>query len=62
MDRDGVINEDFGYVHLWDKFKFCTNVVKGLEILSSYDYKLIIITNQSGISRKNLFQKNNIMI
>ena len=56
MDRDGVINEDFGYVHLWNEFKFCANVIKGLEILRSYDYKLIIITNQSGISR-NLFSE-----
>ena len=52
LDRDGVINEDYGYVHKWENFKFCSDVIKGLRILKEYDYKLIIVTNQSGISRK----------
>ena len=57
LDRDGVINEDFGYINSWDRFKFCKKVIKGLKILSNYDYKFIIITNQSGISRKLFSEK-----
>ena len=51
LDRDGVINEDFGYVHLWQNFKFCDGVIDGMINLINLDFKLIIITNQSGIDR-----------
>ena len=26
LDRDGVINEDYGYVHSWDNFKFLDEI------------------------------------
>ena len=51
LDRDGVINEDFGYVHLWQNFEFCDGVIDGMINLINLDFKLIIITNQSGIDR-----------
>ena len=51
LDRDGVINEDYGYVHKWKDFKFCDGALEGLKLLKSLDYLLIIITNQSGIDR-----------
>ena len=51
VDRDGVINEDYGYVYLWNNFRFKRNLKKGLLILQQLGYKLIIVTNQSGIAR-----------
>ena len=45
LDRDGVINEDYGYVHKWKDFKFCDGVLY-FKLLKSLDYS-IIITNQS---------------
>lgn len=51
LDRDGVINEDFGYVCLWENFKFCYGVIDGMHNLIKMGYKIIIITNQSGIDR-----------
>lgn len=49
FDRDGVLVEDIGYHHKLEDFKLIPNAVEGLQLLK--DYKLIIITNQSGIGR-----------
>lgn len=51
LDRDGTINYDYGYVHEKNKLKFLPGVIEGLKKLQNNDYKLIIITNQSGIGR-----------
>ncbi|NLK66715.1 MAG: D-glycero-beta-D-manno-heptose 1,7-bisphosphate 7-phosphatase [Campylobacteraceae bacterium] len=51
LDRDGVINEDFGYVYEISKFEFRDGVFETLKKFQDLDYLLIIITNQSGISR-----------
>ena len=51
LDRDGTINEDYGYVFEIEKFKFIKGVIEGLKILRDLGYKLIVITNQSGIAR-----------
>jgi len=49
IDRDGVLVEDIGYHHKLEDFKLVPNAVEGLKLLK--DYKLIIVTNQSGIGR-----------
>ena len=49
LDRDGVITEDIGYVHKIEDFKLIQNAAKGLKLLKNF--KLIFITNQSGIGR-----------
>ncbi len=51
IDRDGVINCDFGYVFKWEDFKFIDGSVEGLRLLCSAGFLLFIITNQSGIGR-----------
>ena len=51
LDRDGVINKDYGYVHKWENFDFCEGVTEGLKNLIELKFKLIIITNQSGIDQ-----------
>ena len=49
LDRDGVLNEDPGYVHKIKDFKLFDGVIEALKSLK--DFKFIIITNQSGIGR-----------
>lgn len=51
LDRDGVINVDYGYVHEIEHFKFIPGAKKALRKLSATDYKVIVITDQSGIGR-----------
>ncbi len=52
LDRDGTINIDFGYVHEKDKLKFLPGLLDALKRIQNRGYKLIIVTNQSGIGRK----------
>lgn len=49
LDRDGTLNEDEGYVHKIEDFKLLPSVIEALKLLKNF--KLIIITNQSGIGR-----------
>jgi D-glycero-D-manno-heptose 1,7-bisphosphate phosphatase len=51
LDRDGTINVDKGYTHKIEDLKFIPNSVRGLKKLSKSGYKLIVLTNQSGIGR-----------
>tara|TARA_B100000953_G_scaffold295395_1_gene286530 strand:- start:59 stop:1261 length:1203 start_codon:yes stop_codon:yes gene_type:complete len=77
LDRDGVINFDYGYVHKIKKFKLRKGVIKGLQYLIKKNYYIFIITNQAGIGKKiykekdfiklhktinEKFKKNNIFI
>jgi len=51
LDRDGVINEDFGYVSSIKDFVFKRGIFKTLLAAQKKGYKLFVITNQSGIGR-----------
>ena len=51
LDRDGIINEDNGYVHKLDELVWVKGVINGLRNLIELNYKLYIVTNQSGIAR-----------
>lgn len=51
LDRDGTINIDYGYVGSVDKFKFIDGVFEFCGVAQSLGYKIIVITNQSGIAR-----------
>ena len=51
LDRDGVINKEINYLHKIDDFEFLDGVFETCQYLISLNYKIIIITNQSGIAR-----------
>lgn len=59
LDRDGTINfNEPGYVHKIKDFRFIPGVISALKKLSQTDYKLIIVTNQSGIGRGLFTEKD----
>jgi len=51
IDRDGTININFGYISSPDNFKMYPGVKEGIKLLKDNDFKVIIVTNQSGIAR-----------
>jgi len=51
LDRDGVINEDDGYIFKIEDFRFKEGIFKLLSYLQKLGYKLFVVTNQSGIAR-----------
>jgi len=59
LDRDGTINfNEPGYVHKIKDFKFTPGALGALKNLSKTDYKIIIVTNQSGIGRGFFTEKD----
>lgn len=51
LDRDGVINEDYGYTSTIEDFVFFDGVFAACRRFNSLGYKIVVITNQSGIAR-----------
>ena len=58
LDRDGVININHGYVCTIEDFDFIDGTFETCKQLQAYGYQLIIITNQSGISRGYYSEKD----
>jgi D,D-heptose 1,7-bisphosphate phosphatase len=51
LDRDGVLNYNFGYVHKYENFKWMNGSINALKYLNKKDIYIFIVTNQSGIGR-----------
>lgn len=51
FDRDGVINRDVGYLYRIEDLRFLEGAREALAYLAGLGYKIIIVTNQSGIAR-----------
>jgi D-glycero-D-manno-heptose 1,7-bisphosphate phosphatase len=51
LDRDGVINVDRHYLHRIEDFQFLPGVPQALRRLQAAGWKLVVVTNQSGIAR-----------
>jgi D-glycero-D-manno-heptose 1,7-bisphosphate phosphatase len=58
LDRDGVINKEINYLHKIDDFEFIDGAFETCQYLISLDYQIIVITNQSGISRGYYTEKD----
>jgi D-glycero-D-manno-heptose 1,7-bisphosphate phosphatase len=51
LDRDGVLNEDVGYVYRPEDLTILDGVVESLTTLKAKGFLLIVVTNQSGVAR-----------
>ncbi len=51
LDRDGVINQDTGYVHRADQCCFVEGIFALTKAFAARGFAIIIATNQSGIGR-----------
>ncbi|GAA5181629.1 D-glycero-alpha-D-manno-heptose-1,7-bisphosphate 7-phosphatase [Niveibacterium umoris] len=51
LDRDGVINEDPGYVHRIDEVRFIPGIFELARAAVQAGYRIIVVTNQAGIGR-----------
>jgi len=51
LDRDGVINKDYGYVYEIEKFEFNRDIFNLIKLFADRGYLIFIVTNQSGIGR-----------
>jgi len=58
LDRDGIINVDHGYVYEKEKFEFNEGIFSLLKLFINHNYKLYIVTNQSGIGRDYYSEKD----
>jgi D-glycero-D-manno-heptose 1,7-bisphosphate phosphatase len=51
LDRDGVFNQEVGYLHEIENFKFIDGIFEACKYFQSSGFKVVIVTNQSGIAR-----------
>jgi D-glycero-D-manno-heptose 1,7-bisphosphate phosphatase len=51
LDRDGTIIEDVGYVSTPAQLRFIPGSIESIRMLNDAGYKVIVITNQSGVAR-----------
>ena len=58
LDRDGVINEEVNYLYQIENFKFIDGVFEACLHFQRLDYKIIVVSNQSGIARGYYSEKD----
>ena len=51
LDRDGVINYDYGYIYSRDRTKFISSTIEFMRHASKLNYKIAICSNQSAVGR-----------
>ncbi len=51
VDRDGTINRDVPYCSRPDDFELLPTVARGIRLLNERGFRVVVVTNQSGIAR-----------
>lgn len=51
FDRDGVLNNDYGYVHRPEDFHWTDGAIEAIKLLNDRGWLVIVVTNQAGVAR-----------
>lgn len=51
LDRDGVLNDDHGYVHRPEQFVWTDGAPEAIKLLNDHGYLVLVVTNQAGVAR-----------
>ncbi|MFZ1988427.1 MAG: HAD family hydrolase [Alphaproteobacteria bacterium] len=51
LDRDGVLNEDLGYVNRWEDFRWIPGARRLIKRFNDAGWLVIVLTNQAGVAR-----------
>jgi D-glycero-D-manno-heptose 1,7-bisphosphate phosphatase len=51
LDRDGVLNEDRGFVSRWEDFRWIPGAKDAVAAFNRAGWLVIVVTNQSGVGR-----------
>lgn len=58
LDRDGVINEDYGYIYQPQQVSFVEGIFELCRYAHLLNYLILVVTNQSGIGRGYFLQED----
>lgn len=50
LDRDGVINEEVGYLNHLDRLRLLPRSAEGIALLNRAGWHVVVVTNQSGVA------------
>jgi D-glycero-D-manno-heptose 1,7-bisphosphate phosphatase len=65
LDRDGVLNKKpprAHYVRNWSEFEWLPGALEALRLLKEAGYRVIIVSNQAGIGRRTMSEKDLLQI
>lgn len=57
IDRDGVLNEEVGYITELSQFKIYEYAYEAVRMINDVGWRAIVVTNQSGVARKHFSEE-----